>query len=279
MERLGTVAIVGVGLIGGSVGLTLRARGLASRVIGVGRDPVRLAEAVRIGAIDSAETDLGRAVEEADVAVVCTPVGRIADDCRSAAKLGSDHLLVTDAGSTKAGIVSDIESDPVARSKFAGAHPIAGSERSGVAAASSDLFEGRPCVLTPTAETPPDRLRRAAEFWSGLGCLIVEMSPEEHDQVLARTSHLPHAVASALAGCVRESWWNLAGGAFRDGTRVAASDASLWSDIFLANRVPLLDAIDEFDRRLGAFRAALLARDPDALVAWWNHRRLDAFAE
>jgi len=273
LERLGTVAIVGVGLIGGSVGLALRARGLADRVVGVGRDPARLDEAVRLGAIDTFATDIKRGVSDADVAVICTPVGRIAEDCLRAARCGPERLLVTDAGSTKRAIVSDIEADPVARDRFVAAHPIAGSERSGVGAASADLFRNRSCILTPTEVTPHDRLERASAFWASLGFRrVVEMTPEAHDEALARTSHLPHAVASAMAGCVREPWLSLTGGAYRDGTRVADSDGALWADIFLANQAPVLDALDEFDRRLGAFREALAARDRDALLTWWEDR-------
>ena len=274
MERLGTVAIVGVGLIGGSVGMTLRARKLAREVVGVGRDPERLAEAVRLGAIDSAETDLGRAVAGADAAIICTPVGRVAQDCRAAANLGGDRLLVTDAGSTKRGIVEAVESDPIARGRFVGAHPIAGSERSGVAAASADLFAGRACVLTPTAITPADRLGRARAFWESVGCRVVAMPPAEHDRALAVTSHLPHVAAAALASLLPEEWEALTGGAFRDGTRVAASDASLWADIFLANRTPILDALDRFEHRLQGFRESLGSLGKNDLIAWWNAREL-----
>lgn len=267
------MAIVGVGLIGGSIGLALRARGLADRVIGIGRDPQRLAEALRLGAIDRAETDPARGVAAADVAVVCTPVGRIAADVRELARDGPDALLITDAGSTKRTIVQDVESDPRAARMFVAAHPIAGSERKGVAAASADLFEGRACALTPTPRTPPDRLERASAFWRSLGCRLVTMDPDSHDRSLARTSHLPHAVASALAASIPAEDLDLAAGAYRDGTRVAASDASLWADIFLDNREFVLDSLDRFASEIDRFRAALERRDRSALLALWDEGR------
>jgi prephenate dehydrogenase len=270
LERLGTVAIVGVGLIGGSIGRALRTRGLAARVIGIGRDEMRLAEGVRLGAIDAGTTDARRGVAVAEVVVVCTPVSRVANDVRSAAEAGPEGVLVTDAGSTKRGIVEAVERDPRALAVFVGGHPIAGSERKGAEHAEPDLFAGRACVLTPTAQTPPDRLARARDFWSGIGCRVLETSPEAHDDLLALTSHLPHAVASALAATVPVDALAMAAGAYRDGTRVAASDATLWAAIFLENRGPLLHAIQTFEDRLDSLKHALARNDDGALRHWWD---------
>ncbi len=273
MERLGTVAIIGVGLIGGSIGLALRSKGLAGRVVGIGRDASRLDEAKRLGAIDAFETDQNRGVLDAEVAVVCTPVTRIVEDILATAQLGPRSILVTDAGSTKARIVEGVERDPRGRACFVGAHPIAGSERQGVAFARADLFEGRSCVLTPTALTPLDRLERARGFWSGLGCKLFEVDPLGHDESLALTSHLPHAVAAALAASVPVELLPLTAGAYRDGTRVAAADAALWAGIFLENRQPVLNALDTFEARLAEFRAALEAGDQAGIIAWWDAAR------
>ena len=270
MGRPGTVAIIGVGLIGGSIGMALRSRGLADRVVGVGRDATRLEEARRLGAIDAFEVSPARGLAEAEVAVVCTPVTRVVEDCLDAARLGPGSILVTDAGSTKARIVEGVEADPRGRACFVGAHPIAGSERQGAAFARADLFEGRSCVLTPTAATPPDRLDRARGFWSGLGCRLFEVDPPGHDARLALTSHLPHAVAATLAASVPVELLPLAAGAYRDGTRVAGADGPLWAGIFLENRGPLLEALDAFETRLAEFRAGLEAGDPAAMVAWWD---------
>ena len=270
MERPATVAIVGVGLIGGSIGLALRSRHLARRVVGIGRDWSRLEEARRLGAIDDYSTEMAEGVADAEVAVICTPVSRVVEDALAAARLGPGSILVTDAGSTKARIVEGVEADARGRAAFVGAHPIAGSERQGVAHSRADLFEGRSCVLTPTRQTPPDRLGRARSFWSGLGCRLFEVDPPGHDERLARTSHLPHVAAAALAASVPPEWLPMAAGAYRDGTRVAGADAGLWAAIFLENRRPVIDALGEFESQLAEFRAALETGDEARLMAWWE---------
>ncbi len=273
MEGLGTVAVVGVGLIGGSIGMALRARGLAKEVVGVGRDLASLEVARERGAIDRATTDLARGVAEADVVVVCTPVGRVAEDVRRAADSAPPEALVTDAGSTKRAIVEAVEKSPRAAGMFVAAHPLAGSERSGAAFARADLYRDRVCVLTPTTRTPPGRLRRARTFWSGLGCRIVEMGPAEHDEVVAFTSHLPHALAAALAGAVPADWHPLAAGAFRDCTRVAGADTELWTAIFRENRGPLMNAVGKLQDRLAALKYALMNDDEEAIRRWWSDAR------
>jgi len=270
LDRLGTVAIVGVGLIGGSIGLALRELGLAERVMGVGRGEANLAEAVRLGAIDTATTDLASGVAEADVVVVCTPVTEIAEAVRFAAEHGRQEVLVTDAGSTKLRIVEAVERSPAAARVFVGSHPIAGSERKGVTHARSDLFEGRSCVLTPTGRTPDDRLQRARSFWVRLGCRVIELGPAEHDDVLALTSHLPHAVAAALAATVPAEALPMAAGAYRDGTRVAGSDTALWAGIFAENKGPTLRALALFQDQIDAFRRAMEADDVGDIRDWWE---------
>ena len=273
MENLEAVAIVGVGLIGGSIGLALRARGLAERIIGIGRDEARLAEAIQLGAIDTATTDPARGVVDVDVVVICTPVTQIAADVRHAAEHGPEEVLITDAGSTKRRIVEAVERDPRACAMFVGGHPIAGSERRGVAHADANLFEGRACVLTPTGRTRIERLHRARSFWGRLGCRMIEMTPAAHDDALARTSHLPHAVAAALATSIPPEAIPMAGGAYRDGTRVAGSNAELWTAIFLENRAPILDALGTFQDQLLAFKRALMACDVNAIRLWWEAAR------
>jgi prephenate dehydrogenase len=273
LARFGTIAIVGVGLIGGSIGLALRARGLARRVIGIGRSEASLTDAERAGAIDAGTTDQARGVAEAEIAVVCTPVTRIAADVANAAEHGPDGILITDAGSTKRRIVERIEQNARARAAFVGAHPIAGSERQGIAHARADLFEGRVCVLTPTEQTPADRLPRARLFWDRLGCRVREMTPQAHDDALALTSHLPHAVAAALAASVPAEFLPLTAGAFRDCTRIAASDPALWTGIFCDNRLPILRALNAIQERLSAFQSALQAADESSLRDWLNVAR------
>jgi prephenate dehydrogenase len=267
---MGKVAIVGVGLIGGSIGMALRARRLASEVVGVGRGPFTLEQAVRLGAIDRGTTDLSEGVADTDIVVVCTPVSRIAEDVAWVADAAPSYVLVTDAGSSKRQIVEAVERQPRAATVFVGAHPLAGSERTGVQHASPDLFDGRVCVLTPTPRTRPERTQRATAFWTRLGCRVVELAPSDHDEILAATSHLPHALAGALALAVPPEWLPLAAGAFRDGTRVAAADSALWTAIFRDNRGPLLKALSTFQECLDAFKFAVMTDDEEALRAWWD---------
>ncbi|MDR3622427.1 MAG: prephenate dehydrogenase [Paludisphaera borealis] len=273
LDRFGTVAVVGVGLIGGSIGLALRSRGLASTVVGVGRDLQALEQARHRGVIDRATTDLAQGVAEADVVVVCTPVGRVPLDVRRAAEAAPKTALITDAGSTKRRIVEEVEKTPSAAELFVGAHPLAGSERSGSAFSKADLFRDRVCVLTPTARTPASRLRAARGFWSSLGCRILEMGPVEHDEVVAYTSHLPHALAASLAATVPVDWLPLAAGAFRDGSRVAGADTELWTAIFRENRGPLMTAVGALQDRLATLKYALMNDDEDAIRRWWDDAR------
>lgn len=263
---------MGVGLIGGSIGKALRAgvHKKADHVIGIGRDQGRLAEAEQVGAIDQGFTDIAAGVAQADVVVICTPVDRVAMDAIEAAQHAPGHALITDAGSTKQAIVSAVEADPIARTKFVGAHPIAGSERSGVAFAREDLFRGRVCVLTATEHTPVSQIETARRFWKTVGARLVELDPTSHDSHLARTSHLPHVLAAAQAAMVGGELVPLAAGAYRDVTRVAGADASLWTAIFLENRRAVLQALDDYNERLEEFRAALQASDVRALTSWWN---------
>jgi prephenate dehydrogenase len=273
LKHFGTAVIVGVGLIGGSIGLALRARRLASHVIGVGRNALSLERAVGMQAVDRATTDLESAVADADLVIVCTPVNRVAADVLRVALAAPQSVLITDVGSSKRQIVEAIEKDPRAAATFVGAHPLAGSERKGPAHARADLFEGRVCIITPTPRTPTGCTREALMLWTALGCRVVEMSPLEHDEILAYTSHLPHAVAAALAGSIPQEWLPLAAGAYRDGTRVAAADTDLWAAIFRENRGPMLKALGTLQDRIDAFKYALMTDDEDAIRAWWEQAR------
>jgi prephenate dehydrogenase len=273
LDRLGTVAIVGVGLIGGSIGLAIRSRGLASEVVGVGRDAQALEQAAGLGAIDRSTTELAAGVAAADVVVICTPVSQVADLVRQAAEAAPPHVLVTDAASSKRQIVESVEREPRLAALFVGAHPIAGSQHSGAAHARADLFDGRVCVLATTPRVRTDRLRRARSFWESLGCHVVEMAPADHDEIVAYTSHLPHAVAAALASTVPVEWQPLSAGAYRDGTRVAAADPELWTEILRDNRGPLLKALGNLQDRLDTLKYALMTDDEEAIRLWWDQAK------
>jgi cyclohexadieny/prephenate dehydrogenase len=262
------ITVVGVGLIGGSVGLAAKARHLVRRVVGTGRDPANLAKATELGAIDAGTTDLAAAVRESDLIVVCTPVDRIADVILRAAPHCRPGALFTDGGSTKAGIVRALGGSLPNSLSFVPAHPLAGSEKNGVDHAKSDLFDGRMTILTPISGTEPTTVERVCEFWLGLGSRVVRMSPDQHDEALAATSHLPHAVAAGVAGFTPPEFLAFTAGGFRDVTRIAGGDPELWTAIFQTNRGAVLAALSRFTDRLDEFRRLLEAGDGAGLGRW-----------
>jgi prephenate dehydrogenase len=261
------VAIVGVGLIGGSVGLALKARRLSSRVIGVGRTQSSLAEARQRGIVDDTTTDLAAGVATADLVVVASAVssiGPLLDAIDAAARPGT---LLTDAGSTKGSIVSRWERRRKRRRcRFVGAHPIAGSHRRGPVAADAGLFDGRVAVVTPAKATPPADAEEVAGFWSSLGSTVFLMPPKDHDRILAATSHAPHLIAAALAAATPADVTRFTAGGWRDSTRIAAGDPGLWADILLDNAVEVARALTRVRRISERLVAALEAGDRKTLL-------------
>lgn len=256
-----TVVIVGVGLIGGSLAAALRHRRVAQHVIGVGRDAVRLERARTAGLIDEVSTDITKAAARADVIVFCTPVDRVADGVRQAAGSVRPDTLMTDAGSVKQPIcdaVADI-------TNFIGSHPIAGSHRQGFEAADPQLYEGRLCVLTPRASSSDSMVTRLDRLWKGVGMRTVRMSPSEHDQALAMTSHLPHLVAAALAQTLSIENRPLTGTGFRDTTRIAAGDPQLWTGILMQNAQHVAAGIEAVQQQLRKYQTALLEGNADQI--------------
>ncbi len=264
--QINLLTIVGVGLIGGSIGLAAKRRGVARRVRGLGRQQASLDRALEFGAIDEAHLDSAAAVTNADVVVVCTPVDQIAEQILRLAPFCKPDALLTDAGSTKATIVERVESALAGDGPFfVGSHPLAGSEKRGPEFADADLFQDRCTVVTPTPHSHSSALGKTIAFWHGLGSRIRVMTPADHDHALAITSHLPHLLAAALAGTLPSELHDLTATGMRDTTRIAAGDPKLWTAIFQHNRTPLLDALDGLDRRLAEFRAALEKQDGAAI--------------
>jgi len=268
----GRVVIVGPGLIGGSLGMALRLRRCARRVVGVGRSRASLDRAIEVGALDEATLDLLSAVEDADIVVLCTGVGRILEHLSTLAPRMRPGSILTDVGSVK-GVICHAARSALARGSgaaFVGAHPLAGSEQRGVAAARADLFEGSTCVLTPLPETDPDgaALGTVRALWQSVGCCTREMSPEEHDRLLAEASHLPHLVAAALVNAVSDDALALAARGFLDTTRIASGDAGLWVEICLANRGPIRAALDRMGMNLGEIAVAIESGDAERLYRY-----------
>jgi prephenate dehydrogenase len=270
MQSWDTVAIIGVGLLGGSIGLALRKRKLAKNVVGIGRRRSSLAKAKELGCITQTSLTIRRGVAQAELVIVCTPVDLIALQAEEAAGFCASGAIITDVGSIKAQIVRAAEPTVLAASRgkahFIGSHPIAGSEKTGPESARADLLHGRVVVMTPTARTDGAAYARLAALWEALGAKVLNLSPDEHDAALACTSHLPHLLAGALAVATPAERTRLCGNGWRDTTRIAAGDVDLWRQILTANATHTLKALDDFERVLARFRAALEAGDGPALA-------------
>ncbi|MGH7380458.1 MAG: prephenate dehydrogenase [Candidatus Methylomirabilales bacterium] len=272
------VAVVGVGLIGGSLAAACRKRGLVETLVGFDVDPAALQEAITLGLVDEAGGDAATVAAGADLTVLAVPVGALEGVAAAIAPALGPAAVVTDVGSVKGALVSRLEARLPA-GRYVPAHPIAGREFSGPAAAAASLFEGARCVLTPTPRTDRQALAQIRRLWEEVGAVVETMDPEEHDVIFAAVSHLPHAVAYALMNAMldlkaegRDVLPYSAGG-LRDFTRVAASDPSMWRDIFLANRPALLDALRGFRAALARVEAALTAGDGAALWAECDRAR------
>ena len=257
------IAIVGVGLLGGSIGLAVRERKLALEVVGVETNPHSRAEATARGAVEKCTDLLGMGVAGADLVVLACPVQTIVSELARLAPLLGAHTIVTDVGSVKAPIA---EAGLALGGAFVPGHPMAGGERGGMELARADLFEGAAWALTPGSQTRPAAVTKIAQLVEGLGARVVTMTPEEHDATVAATSHLPHLLAYAFSATVGASP-TLEGPSFRDATRVASSDPAFWREICLMNRKPLGDALDRCIGELDAMLKALDAEDGAMLEA------------
>jgi prephenate dehydrogenase len=269
--HFGTVAIVGVGLIGGSLGMALKGRRLAHRVIGVGRNTERLDMAVALGAIDMGTTEMEQGVAEADVVVLCTTVGHIVETLPETLEAVKRGAVVTDVGSTKGAITRRAAGFPF----FVGSHPMAGSEQAGVEAATPLLFEEATWAVTPTDETDLGALRTVERLAREVGATTLTLTPDAHDAMLAVTSHLPHVLASSLmrqaatTQGVHPQTQRLTAGSFADGTRVAASPPAIWRDVCLTNREALLAALHGFREEIDVLEAAVAAGDAARIEAFF----------
>ena len=265
--KIPSLGIVGVGLIGGSIGLAAKRRGLVDRVVGVGWRQTTLDLARDLGIIDEGSLDLERSLRRCEFIVFCTPVDQIVDQVLTAAQVCEPGTLLTDAGSTKSTIVRSLEGRLPGHVHFVGSHPLAGSEKRGPQYADANLFHGRLTVVTQTENTNPAAVEPVVGFWRALGSRVRIMNPEEHDRALALTSHLPHLASSALARVLPAELHDLTATGFRDTTRVAAGDPALWAGIFEQNRPAVLAALNELTDSLQQFRRALEAGDKAALLS------------
>lgn len=256
------LCVIGVGLIGGSLARSARARGLVGEIVGCGRDEGQLRQALALGVIDRYQTQPEAAVAGADLVVLAVPVGAMGEIYRRIHPHLDPAAVVTDVGSVKGAVIDQVrEAVGALPARFVPGHPIAGTEKSGVAASFDGLFDGRCTILTPLLETDPAALAQVRTLWAGVGAQVVEMDPRHHDEVLAATSHLPHLLAYGLVDMLarmeehREIFRYAAGG-FRDFTRIASSDPVMWRDICLHNRAAIVPLLRRFAAELEG-----LARD------------------
>ncbi len=267
------VVIIGVGLIGGSLAISLKQKGMAESIVGGGRGLKNLEAAVRLGVIDSFTHDVEEAVAGADLVVVAVPVMKIGDTIRKAAPFLSPGCIVTDVGSAKGAIIDEVEPLMPAGTHFVAAHPIAGTEHSGVEAAFAGLFSGRKTILTPTADTDRGALDAVRSMWEAAGAEVVLMDAVAHDHVLAAVSHLPHMIAYSLVNTVADiedggvDALSFSAGGFKDFTRIASSSPEMWADICAMNKAAIIKMIDAFQWRLEVLRHHIEAADMAGLKA------------
>jgi len=265
------ISIIGVGLLGGSIGLAARQRNLAREVAGFVRRAASLKDCEKAGAVDYATTDLPAAVSNSDLIILCTPLAQMRPLVRQFLPALKRGAIVTDVGSVKAGVTRELESVIAeAGAHFVGSHPMAGAEKTGVAAARADLFANAVCLVTPTKKSNADAVRKLGLFWESLGARVLKLDAARHDLFVSRSSHLPHVAAAALANLVlnpagSKAQLQLCATGFRDTTRIASGSPEMWRDIALANRKNLSRSVDAFVAELKKFHSALGRGDAKAV--------------
>ena len=276
--RFRKITIIGVGLLGGSIGLAVKRRKLVSPggVAGFVRRVASLKDCEQAGAVDFATTDLLAAVWDADLVILCTPLAQMRARVREMLPALKRGAMVTDVGSVKAGVVRELESLVAkAGAHFVGSHPMAGAEKTGVGAASADLFVNAVCVVTPTKKTNKAATHNVERFWKLLGARTLRLAPEQHDLLVSRSSHLPHVLAATLAGNVLKPAQPkhqaaLCANGFRDTTRIASGSPEMWRDIALANRKNLERALEDFISDLKKFGRTLAKADAQAITKFFE---------
>lgn len=279
------VTLIGVGLLGGSLGLAIKEKGLAARVEGYVRRSASVAECLKHGVVDHATRELARAVEGADLVVLCTPIAQMRALTQEMLPVLKPGAILTDVGSVKETVVQQLE--PLARAArafFVGSHPMAGTERMGVSAARANLFENAVCVITPTPESHAPAVEKVAACWSGIGMRVMSLPPDRHDELVSRSSHLPHIVAAELANYVLSPAHSpdqalLCATGFRDTTRIASGSPEMWRDIALANRKHLARVLGVFIEDLEEFRRAIEKGDEPLVTEFFERakQRRDAW--
>ena len=270
------ITIIGVGLLGGSIGLAVKRRKLARQTAGFVRRTASLKDCERAGAVDFATTDLPAAVCDTDLVILCTPLAQMRSRVREMLPALKRGAIVTDVGSVKASVVRELESlIQKSGAHFVGSHPMAGAEKTGVCAARADLFANTVCIVTPSKKTNQTALKKVEQFWRAVGSRVLELKPEIHDALVSRSSHLPHVVAVTLASHVfspaqPKHQAALCANGFRDTTRIASGSPEMWRDIALANRKNLGRSLDAFIVDLQKFQRLVKKGDATAITKFFE---------
>jgi cyclohexadieny/prephenate dehydrogenase len=274
------IALIGIGLIGSSISHAARRAGLAGEIVGSARTPATVATAMQLGLIEQGFVSAAEAAENADLVVICTPVGLCGQIAKEISRSLKPGAILTDVGSVKASIVRDVAPHVPKGVHFIAGHPIAGTEQSGPEAGFAELFDGRWCILTPEPDADEKALARLRAFWEALGSKVEVMSPEHHDLVLAITSHVPHLIAynivntaAHLERVTDSEVIKFSAGGFRDFTRIAASDPTMWRDVFLNNKDAVLDMLGRFTEDLTELQRAIRFGDGDKLFRLFSDAR------
>jgi prephenate dehydrogenase len=274
------VTLVGVGLLGGSLGLALKQRRLADLVVGFVRRRASIKECIESGAVDVATMDLAQAVSKAELVVLCTPIAQMRQLAERLAPVLQPGTVVTDVGSVKNSVMQELVAVLSKRgADFIGSHPMAGSEKTGVSAARADLFLEAVCVVTPEPKSRTAAVRKVTDLWKSVGGRVLRLTPEAHDRFVSRSSHLPHVVAAQLASLVLspgspKPQSMLCANGFRDTTRIASGSPEMWRDIAMANKKNLIGALESFERGLAGFKKALKKGDQAAISRFFEQAKL-----
>lgn len=272
--RFTQAAIVGVGLIGGSLGMVLKRQALASSVVGIGRRVENLKTAVELGALDRFVVDAKECIRDSDLVILATPVDTYERQLKDWATVLRPGTIVSDVGSVKGALVGRVEDLMPGGVHFVGAHPIAGKEKTGVAAGSPELFRGARCIVTPTQRSNSPAVQAIRELWETAGSTVISMDPFVHDRVMGAVSHLPHVAAFSLITALGEiqeqmvsdvDLMSYGGGGLRDTTRIAASSSEMWRDICLWNRDNLITMVEAYERHLAHFKRLIETSDGPGL--------------
>ncbi len=276
----GRIALIGIGLIGSSIAHATRRAGLAMHIAGYSRSPESRAAAARIGFCDSLHDDMATCVAEADIVILCLPIGALGPAAAAIAPALKPGAILTDVGSVKMAVIRDIGPHVPDGIHFVPGHPIAGTENSGPESGFATLFDNRWCILTPPPGTDAEAVARLSAFWTALGSKVDIMEPRHHDMVLAITSHLPHLIAYNIVGTAADledvtqsEVIKYSAGGFRDFTRIAASDPTMWRDVFLNNREAVLEMLQRFTEDLTALQRAIRRGDGDSLYTLFDRTR------